>query len=221
MQEEDSTFKRKYAKLKPEYLENVAHYANLDDVISGEVSINDAELIINYSGNLSSMVHYRLKSGSMKKGTLIEKYEVGLHSALNKLPSYNSQIVYRMEIHSPSIPDYINYFSKYIGKVMEVPFYLSTSKEEWEDEIVFYVISTSTENSNAKDISRVTNNAVEKEVLFMKHSCFLIDKIERKNSKLYIHMKETSDFADFIYNYIEIRPDDELTKEEEELGLFD
>lgn len=221
MHEDDQFFERNYVKLTPEYLENVAHHANLDDVRNGLVNLEDAECITNYSGNLSRVVHPNLKNKTIDQTFLVKDFEQRLHLALQRLPSFSQQTVYRMEIDHPIIRDYQAYFKDKIGKVMSVLFNLSTSKDDWEDEKVIYLIKTLPVKSNARDISRITNFAKEREVLFIKDTHFLIISQEEKNGKLYIHMEETLSPANFIYNYVEIGYDCNPLSSDQEPGTFD
>ncbi|MFN0293458.1 ADP-ribosyltransferase [Pedobacter helvus] len=221
MHEDDQFFLRNYAELKPDYLKNVAHHANLDDVKNGLVNLADADCITNYSGNMSRVVHPNLKNKTIDQTVLVKDFEQRLHLALECLPSFGQQTVYRMETHHPVISDYQNYFKGKFGQVMSVSFNLSTSKDDWEDEKVVYVINTLTENSRAKDISRLTNFAKEQEVLFLKDTHFQINRQEEKNGKLYIYMQETLSPATFAYNYVEISYNCNASCSDEEPGMFD
>jgi hypothetical protein len=219
--QKDEVFERKYRKLNPDYLDRVDDHVNLDDVKNNLVSIEEADCITNYSGNVSSCVHYALKNGYIEHTVLIKEFEQRLFNGLLRMPSYDDQTVYRMEIHSPCISDYQKYFADMLHKVIAVPYYLSTSKVQWEDEIVVYKIRTLKQNSRARDISRVTNSAWEKEVLFLKDSRFKVIGIVEKEGVLEIGMEETEASADVIYNYVLIGYDASKVNTDEEPGLFD
>lgn len=221
LSDDDQLFEAKYSPLTMEYLKNVNKTANLDDVKTGIVSLADGELITNYSGHISNLVISNLKNQTVSNTKLIREYDISLENALSKLPGFDGQTVYRMEKIVNSIKDYEDYFGGKIGTIMNVPYYFSTSKEDWKSTRVVYIIKTLDRNSRGKDISRITNFAAEKEILFNKNTNFKIESLAKTGSKLYVNMKETSDEHDFVYNYVEIGFDEKLWSENQDLGLFD
>jgi len=75
-------------------------------------------------------------------------------------------------------------------------------------------------DSHARDISRITNMAREKEVLFRKNTNFLIKGIAKTEHKLIIDLEETKEIAIAILNYYD-DPDATDTLAQEQPGLFD
>jgi hypothetical protein len=197
----DSIFKNKYAPLTKEYMDNVSPLANLEDVLSGKVSLADADHITNYSGNLSTILNASIRNGALAHTSLLKHFETGLAKALTAIPPHTGQAVYRMETKTTSIDLHQAYFNGKINEVMYVPDYLSTSKKEWVDKCsVIYEIKTLSQESSARDISRITNKADEVEVLFLPVAKLRILKVEERNNKLYVVMEETAHPATFRYN---------------------
>jgi hypothetical protein len=215
----DDSYRRKYAKLTRVYLEKPGTHGNLEDVISGKVSISHGDAVTNYSGGVSGAVNEAIRGQYLDLTVDVQAYELLLNTALKNLPPFSDQIVYRMVLHVENTDPYEAYFKRNITKVLNEPCYLSASKEDWDWEKVVYIIKTLKENSHARDISRITNKADEKEVLFCKNTNFLIKTVIKKNERLFVDMEETKNDADTVLNYYD-NPDAPLS-ENEEPGLFD
>jgi len=195
----DDVYERKYVPLTEAYLNNILPEANLDDVLNGKCTVDHAHRITNYSGGLSDPVN---------------------HAALVALTAFNDQTVYRMEKRGPAPDVYEKYFTRQMDRVLNMPCYLSTSIEDWNSTKVVYHIKTLVKDSHARDISRITNMAREKEVLFRKNTNFLIKGIAKTEHKLIIDLEETKEIAIAILNYYD-DPDATDTLAQEQPGLFD
>lgn len=168
----DECYQKKHVPLTANYVANPAKHANMEDVINGKVTLEHADAITNYSGGCSAAVNGALRGQYIDLTVEVAAYDQMLTEALESLPPYNDEIVCRMLLHLDDTASYEAYFTRNINKVLNVPCYLSTSKEDWDWEKVVYNIKTLKANSHARDISRITNKADETEVLFCKNTNF-------------------------------------------------
>ncbi|HEY8931329.1 MAG TPA: ADP-ribosyltransferase [Mucilaginibacter sp.] len=152
-QSADEIYKRKHVPLTAAYLKKPDDHANLEDVQSGKVSIEHGDAISNYSGGLSDPVNGALRGDYIGYTVEIKAYDKALSAALESLPSWNNKTVYRMVKYVEDITPYEAYFNRTLNKVLHEPCYLSSSKEEWEEEKVIYKIKTLKKDSHARDVS--------------------------------------------------------------------
>ena len=85
----------------------------------------------------------------------------------------------------------LEWFGKNKGKNIKIPYFLSTSKEDFKNFKIVGQIKTLTSNSKARYISNISKNKDEKVILFKRNSCFSIDSINRE--KGYINLIEIDD----------------------------
>ncbi|QXV66831.1 hypothetical protein INP83_07035 [Mucilaginibacter sp. 21P] len=215
---EDGIYDKRYVPLTKEYLKNPAKTANLKDVIDGSISLADADAITNYSGDLSKALNRAIRGNYLDLTVKVAAYDKALLKALQSVPPYNNQTVYRMTKYVEDINPYKTYFESKKGKVLIDPCYMSTSKDEWISEKLIYGIKTLKSESNARDISRSTNNAIENEVLFVKGTKLLIKSIVEKDDRLIVEMEETAAEADEVLNY---NRNLKIANQKEKPGLFD
>jgi len=216
----DDVYERKYVPLTEAYLNNILPEANLDDVLNGKCTVDHAHRITNYSGGLSDPVNHALRCDYLGTTQKLKAFETELAAALVALTAFNDQTVYRMEKRGPAPDVYEKYFTRQMDRVLNMPCYLSTSIEDWNSTKVVYHIKTLVKDSHARDISRITNMAREKEVLFRKNTNFLIKGIAKTEHKLIIDLEETKEIAIAILNYYD-DPDATDTLAQEQPGLFD
>jgi hypothetical protein len=75
----------------------------------------------------------------------------------------------------------IKWFQNQMQQIVHVPYFLSTSKDNYNNSDITWSIKTMTSNSMARDLALLTNNKVEKEVLFKKDCYFQIINISSEN----------------------------------------
>lgn len=108
---------------------------------------------------------------------------------LDKLPGYNQKTVFRMDFNSPANHDqdsFYSWISKRIGQIIHVPYFWSTSKERWDDDCSIWKIQTCT-TSKARDISDLTQNPNEQEILFISGTNFQIKAVDTKNKLISVN----------------------------------
>ena len=218
--QDDALFNGKCVQLRAEYLMAAPDTANLTDVIDGLVSIEHANYITNYSGNVSGLINHALRCDYIGLTTHMKDFEQNLEQALLALPSFDNQTIYRMEKRGPAVEIYRKYFMRQKDCVLNIPCYLSSSTKKWDCAPVVYQITTLKSNSFARDVSRITNNAIETEVLCLKNMHVFIKGINNIDGQLVIKMEETIEPAIGILNYYD-DPDADLAYLNEKPGIFD
>jgi hypothetical protein len=158
-----------------------------------EYNLTDEEafFILAHTGSYSSWINQPLRNGQLLDSICKEKFAENLDKSLNKLPPFNCENVFRMD-DSPlgTAQEICSWFKKNIGKVIIIPYFLSTSKENWDNTEITWKIKTMQANSNARDLQLITNNDIEKEVLFKRYSSFKIISVNENTG--IIEMEETS-----------------------------
>lgn len=163
-----------------------------------EFSIDDEEafFILAYTGSYSSWLNSNLRNG-LPLDTECKKYFAKrLTDALNKLPSCNNNTVFRMDTPSDEKRTVLNWFNRNIGKTVRTPYFLSTSKDNYNNTNIVWKIKTLETNSFGKDLNLLTNNKVEKEVLFKCNAYFEIQSVDK--TKGIIEMQEVLKQKNYI-----------------------
>ena len=142
------------------------------------LSKEEAILILAYAGGLSSWINDEFRKNKLITCNCKLKLIELLNKTLYKIKSYSS-IVYRMDSPIDNNKE-LNWFSKKISSKLRIPYFLSTSKEKWEKEKIFWEITPLETNSLAKDISEISLKKNEQEVLFMTNACFEITGVDKK-----------------------------------------
>lgn len=155
---------------------------------------DEASYILSYTARNSSWINRRLREGErldLKQILFAEK----LNASLNKMPSFNNNFAYRMDsqLNEEVV---ISWFKKKINCTFNIPYFLSTSKDNWGSNCEIWKIKTLESNSFGKDISNLTQNPLEKEILFKQHSKFRIDNVDSNNMVILseINQNEQVDF---------------------------
>jgi hypothetical protein len=164
--------------------------ANEYQSIAGSIGLNleadDLFYILSYTGGTSRWINTAIKRA--EKSQCKENYATGLDTALSKLPPYLNQRVYRMELNAGELTsnEQLNMFEGKIGQIFSVPFYWSTSKENFHNSELTFVIATGKAVSQSSDISQLTNNTTEREVLFGRTSKFRIVKVDYNRREIWV-----------------------------------
>ena len=157
----------------------------LNGIIEYNLTDEEAFFILAHTGSYSSWVNFPLRN-SHDLPPCQNYFAEGLDQSLSKLPSFNDEIVYRMENSLGEKNVALNWFRKNKGSVVELPYFLSTSKVKWSSTEMTWEIKTLDKGSKAKDLNLITNNKTEQEVLFQRNSLFEITNVNRK----IVEMKE-------------------------------
>ncbi len=160
---------------------------NLLGMIGNGLSEEEASFILSFTARKSSWVNMELRNGI--DFSTIEKAEFaeGLTNAISKMPSFDNEIVYRMDSPSENEDGIVReWFSRKIGSIFRIPYFLSTSKANWKNTAYTWKINTLKRNSLGNDISNMTNNKMENEILFHRNSIFRVDNVDND----FIHLTE-------------------------------
>ncbi len=163
-----------------------------------EYSLTDEEafFIVGHTASYSKWINQPLRDGNKFDNSCKEYFANSLGKALDKLPIFNSQKVYRMDSPLGEKNQVMHWFEKNNKKIVQTPYFLSTSKNNWNNTDITWHITTMKTNSNARDLFLITNNATEKEVLFKRNSFFKITKVNCDEG--IIEMNEVNRAASFI-----------------------
>lgn len=166
--------------------------SNLSGMTKYRLTEEEALYILGYTGSMSQWMNSELRNSKKvlcecKKAVISE-----LDKSLSKIPSFTSEIVYRMDGGCGGLEEEVEWFKKQVGKIIRIPYFLSTSKDDYKNSDIVWIINTHNSQSHARDVSELTNVASEKEVLFSRNSTFKIIDVELNEdmSKLYIHLEE-------------------------------
>lgn len=135
------------------------------------LSDEDAFFILSYTGSYSSWLNSESRNGRDFDTECKRYFANGLTLALDKLPYYNDEYVFRMDSPLGTKEQIIEWFNAHKKGIICVPYFLSTSKDNYENSEITWHIKTMKNNSKARDLALITNNDTEKEVLF-KRDCF-------------------------------------------------
>lgn len=163
---------------------------NLGGMSKNGLSKEEAFMILAYTGSFSSWVNSELRNSQITSCKCKSEFIKRLNESLDKIVSFDNQLVYRMDEPSEDTGVVLNWFNKKIGCFFKIPYFLSTAKEDYKNTEIVWEIRTLLENSLGKDISDITNNEYEHEVLFRTGSCFMIESVDF--NKTYINLIEVS-----------------------------
>lgn len=167
----------------------------MDGMIDCKLSQDEAFLILAYSSHLGKWINAAYR-GLNTPSECMKEVAFALNQALTKMPTYGLD-VFRMNLYVADEQEELTWFKSKVGKTFNVPFFLSTSKENWKNCKVVWKIQTLSEDSFGKDISRLCQVPSEKEVLFMQNVKFLISDVDVENATIYLSEQMESSVFDF------------------------
>ena len=166
---------------------------NLQGMVENGLTEEEAFLILAYTGSSSGWINSDLREGKILQEpdkVLFAKY---LDYVLEKMPSFDSQVVFRMETPSGDAETVLKWFESKLGSTFVLPYYLSTAQEDYENSEIVWKINTLSQGSFGKNISNLSNNKYEKEVLFKRGAKFKIKSTDLEKS--YIFLEEVNSFT--------------------------
>lgn len=145
-----------------------------------QLSEIEALHILAYTAHSSRWINSKIREGYLDRNCNV--FIENLDMALAKIPPSNNMKLFHMT-------DYL-WDGMVEGKIIEIPNYLSTSIEDYENSDVVLKIQTASKGGKARDISIISNNKYELEHLFMRESSFKVSNIKKKNKVTYVDMVE-------------------------------
>lgn len=146
-----------------------------------ELSDEEAFFITSYTGSYSSWLNTDIRSGREFSNKCKQYFAERLAAALDKLPPYAGKQVFRMDAPLGTAKQVTRWFRANNGQVIHVPYFLSAAKVNYRNTPITWHIQTSAPLTHARDISSITNNMTEQEVLFKAGSYFQILEVESKS----------------------------------------
>ena len=137
-----------------------------------------------YTSVGANWLNEQLKKGSISKNQCVSFFTKKINSQLSSQKSYNDRIVYRMENNLEN-----NFIKMWNIKtdIINLPYFLSTSKENWNNKTYTIEIITSNK-SKGVDLEIFGINNGEKKILFQTNSKFRVLNFDEEN--YYMKLKE-------------------------------
>ncbi|MTG99109.1 hypothetical protein GJV76_13365 [Myroides sp. BIT-d1] len=177
---------------------------NLDAITDYNIPLELAAIIYMYTAySHFDETNYQLRIlDTIRIHKDIKEYSNLLNKALNYLPHYKNQTVYR-DIDN-SNEEIIKYYKQYIGEVITEKSFLSTHIESsrWSDENtgVHFIIKTANE-TNARDLRKLSFNSEEQEVLIKSRTKFRVISVDdQKNIVNMEELEKNNEVGDGIIN---------------------
>lgn len=163
---------------------------NLDAMKKFDISIDEASLIYMYTIDICFSVNDKLRSNSNDIDKDILEYCKQLNWVLQKLPSYDNDIVYR-DIRSPlaDIETIFDFYEKNLNNVITEKAFMSShiEKQYWRNTDSDFGLQIHTKTrSNGKDLRELSFNSNEQEVLFQTNTQLLIQKIDKETNTIFV-----------------------------------
>ena len=171
--------------------------ANLSGMLENRLSEEEAFYILVYTGGLSRWVNSELRNSETPKSQCKQTFVARLNQALDKMKSFNAGIVFRMDYPPGDKAIALKWFETKIGSKFRIPYFLSTAKEDYNNSEVVWQIKSLGDQSLGKDVSRLTNNKYELEVLFKTGSCFEILSVDIARSYIFLQELAQDSHTDF------------------------
>ena len=183
-----------------------------------DLNADDGFFIKTYTGSCSSWVNSEKRNGQPHFSECKKNYADGLEIALRKLPAFEGT-VWRMEEADEEFRKF-KWFKKNIGLTISIPYFLSTSKENWDNSPMIWNINTINKGSG-RDISSIANDPQEQEVLFLPKSKFRIKGVANDNKTVYMEELDPDAKTEFELCGVYDMTQEDYDKLDRRLGMFD
>lgn len=175
-----------YRRLFEEFRQdNTKHSYNLSGMLSNGLSEDEAFFILCYTASYSSWINGDYRAGEQITCPCKAIVSDLLDKSLAKVQSYNGELIFRMD-YSGNDYEVMPWFKRKIGLKFNVPYFLSTAKHNYNNGSMVWQIKTLRDMSYAKDISNITQNPSEEEVLFRRNSKFIVDNVDVELNIVYL-----------------------------------
>lgn len=177
-----------YQKGEKDYIEN------LSGMTANGLTKEEAFYILAYTGSFSSWINSDLRNSHLPECECKSELINRLNMSLCKVINFSNSIVYRMDAPLGEKEKILKWFNSKIGCIFKLPYFLSSAKEDYKNSEIVWRIKTLNTDSLGKDISNITNNKYEQEVLFQTGSCFKIEGVDKDTE--YIELTEVDAKSD-------------------------
>jgi len=158
----------------------------LKGLLSNNITIEEAFPVLFFTSDGSDWINKLLRNNDILN-ELEDLYKHLLLNSLNKIHSFSDKKVYRMDSPHGDYNEILKWFKAKKQEGINIPYFLSTSKENWNSSPIIWEITTMNQ-SLGKDISNLSQVSSEKEVLFTCNSSFQV--IDVRDNVVY--MEETN-----------------------------
>lgn len=156
-------------------------------------SKEEAFILILYIGFSSCWINTRLNNRKIKSDPLHKLVVEHLDFILTKLNPANELTVYRKDKHKKK-EDSFKWFTKNSKCIIQTPWFLSTSIDDFDSsEVVWKIKTLPTDKTKSRLVYPIYNHGNEKEVLFQRDACFLVKEVGLEGNKLIVTLDETCD----------------------------
>lgn len=142
------------------------------------LTADDAFFIWAYTGSCSSWLNSDKRNCNEYSSDCKRYFAEFLERAIKKIPVHGG-VVWRWEEADEKLQKF-NWFKEQVGSSVRVPYFLSTSKDNITADPMLWEIIT-IQSGHARDISKISNNPFEDEVLFIANAKFKIISVKDDN----------------------------------------
>lgn len=155
------------------------------------LSKEEAYIYLVFTGHCSTGFNRSLSHLSQTLNPLEKIVIEAFDEILKKLEGSDDKKVYRMDDEYD--PEAVKkWFIKHKGEAIEIPWFLSTSTEEWEGRSVVWEITLLPKDETlARSVYEILNHGDENEVRFQRGARFIVDGFRESDETLYIQLTET------------------------------
>lgn len=171
----------RYEKLQSAYLEKLKQYRFKGLKKIASLTEDEEFCIAHYIGTAYAWLNHDLRNEIPFPTTCKASFSRNLDLCLEKLSPY-SGIVYRMDDPYGTVDQIFEWFEYHAGMSIQVPAYLSTSKDKWDHKPIVWRVQTLQKDSHARDISMI--GTIEQEVLFKRDSQFIITGVDHLQKEI-------------------------------------
>lgn len=176
--------------------EHIDMYNNMTEVETQYYQCNnltkeEAFLLMFFTVRGSESINHTLSQEHSKLNIFQSKVICHFDDILLKIRKQEGLIVYRMDNYSSEIKSNAqNWFSNNLGKIIKIPWFLSTTTEDWDYDVVWEITILPTNLTIAHNVYNIINHDDETEVRFERNSKFRVTGVQEKDSRLWISLKE-------------------------------
>lgn len=142
------------------------------------LTAKDGFFVWSYTGSSSSWLNGGKRNCNEYSSDCKKYFADSLEKTLRKLPVYQGK-AWRWEEADDKLQKF-NWFNERIGLSVRIPYFLSTSKDNITAKPMLWEIRTIS-NGYARDISQISNNPYEQEILFIPNAKFKIISVRDDN----------------------------------------
>lgn len=182
------------------------------------LTAEDGFFIWSYTGSSSGWVNSDKRNGLEYNSDCKKHFADCLENSLAKLPPFLGT-AWRWEEADDELKKF-NWFKEHIGHKIAIPYFLSTAKDNVSADPMLWKIET-VENGNGRDISLISNNEFENEILFIRGAKFEITGVGDDNRTVFMKELSADTITDIDLCGVYYMDFDDIPEDMREPGMFD